>query len=437
MSVGRAGRRLHGRHVRPDRHDDQGVQRPVRHRVLVDRRAGAQRERVHRADQQPRGTRADARVGARGRAGSLRGREGRRGRPRVRADRRPGDRQGDRDVRTADGRLGVERAQRVHAQAGRVAAERARPGRDRRRDGAGARHPGRRPRRDRVRGPTGRVRRGGDRRVRRCRQPGRGDLGAVRPADRAAGAGQGGRARLGVGRGGPGRLGRRSAATDRGGAAEGRRGRHGRHGDLGGAGPDQHRSRLPADGLPGLRVRRPVRRRLHHLQHVRDHRRPTDAGAGAVPSAGCQRTAGDDLGHGRGHGDRRGVLAARRAGRHRDRDPAQGRPQRDRARDPVVGDGDPRPDVRRLDRGRHARHGDRRAGPGAPGRQGGADRGAARGPGPPRSIAAVPPDLGGDGAGARDRAVGVRAVRRARERPPARRLLVWRSRSSASRCSRR
>ena len=202
-------------------------------------------------------------------------------RRRVRADRRPGDRQGDRHVRSADGRLGMERPQRLHPQAGRVEAERARPGRDRRRDGPRARdiQVG-----DRVEivfeGP-----------------PGEFDVvGIAGYGDADSLAGRRGRCSTCRPRSGcwreEGELDSVSVVadqgvsgvdlqrSDRGGAAQGRRGRHGRHGDLGVA-QDQ-----VSTGLGFLRTAflvfafsRPVRRRLHHLQHVRDRRGPHGRGS--------------------------------------------------------------------------------------------------------------------------------------------------------------
>ena len=70
----------------------------------------------------------------------------------------------------------------------------------------------------------------------------------------------------------------------------------------------------------GLRLHLPVRRRLHHLQHLLDHRGPAHAGAGAAAHRGRQPAPGLPLGAGRG-GHRRawwrrwsasglGVLAA-------------------------------------------------------------------------------------------------------------------------------
>ena len=45
------------------------------------------------------------------------------------------------------------------------------------------------------------------------------------------------------------------------------------------AGAGQPGARVPAHGAPRVRVRLAVRRRLHHLQHVLDHRRAADARA--------------------------------------------------------------------------------------------------------------------------------------------------------------
>ncbi len=305
----------------------------------------------------------------------------------------------DRDVRTADGRFRMERPERVHAQAGRVAAERARPGRDRRRNGAGARHPGRRPRRDRVRGSAGRVRRRGDRRVRRGRQPGRGDVGAVRPADRAAGAGQGGRARLGVGRGGRGRLGRPAAATigevlPKGVEAVTAATVTSEAQDQISTGLGFLRTAFLVFAFVALFVGAFIIFNTFAIivaQRTRElalFRALGASGRQVMTSVMVEATVigivSSLLGVLAGIGIAillKGALSATGL------------------EIPSSGHRDPRPDLRRLDRRRHARHGDRRAGPGAPGRQGGADRGAARGAGPPRSLAAVPPDLGAGGAG--------------------------------------
>ena len=77
------------------------------------------------------------------------------------------------------------------------------------------------------------------------------------------------------------------------------------------------------DGVARVRLYFPFRRRIHHFQHVLDHRRPAHPGAGAIASGGGQPAAGVPFRAGRG----------RHRGRHffSDRD-RPGRPGRLRAR---------------------------------------------------------------------------------------------------------
>src|ERR687898_283941 len=106
------------------------------------------------------------------------------------------------------------------------------------------------------------------------------------------------------------------------------------------------------DGLPGIRVRRPVRGGVHHLQHVRDHRRAADARARPVPGARCDRTTGDEYGRRRGVHRRGGGLGHRCCRRHLDRHRPEGPFVLARDRPARVGNGDPASDGDRLGRGR-------------------------------------------------------------------------------------
>ena len=69
------------------------------------------------------------------------------------------------------------------------------------------------------------------------------------------------------------------------------------------------------DGAADLRGDRAVRRRLHDLQHVLDHRRPADARAGAAARRRREPPAGVPLGARRGRADRAGRLADRAGAR--------------------------------------------------------------------------------------------------------------------------
>ncbi len=73
----------------------------------------------------------------------------------------------------------------------------------------------------------------------------------------------------------------------------------------------------PADRPAGVRIDRPVRRRVRHLQHVQRDRRPTDARAGRLRRDRRDATTDPPLARGRGTVDRRPRLGARRHRRHR------------------------------------------------------------------------------------------------------------------------
>ena len=115
-------------------------------------------------------------------------------------------------------------------------------------------------------------------------------------------------------------------------------------------------ARVPQHLLAGVRVHRAVRRLVHHLQHLLDHRRPTLTRAGAAARARCVGEAGHAIG--RGGGVRRGAAVvgararARRARRHRAAEPARGV----RVRASERSAGHPRPDRHRGAGGRHRRH---------------------------------------------------------------------------------
>ena len=90
------------------------------------------------------------------------------------------------------------------------------------------------------------------------------------------------------------------------------------------------------DGAARVRLHRPVRRRVHDLQHLLDHRRPADAGARPAADRGGEPPPGVPLRAGRGRHRRVGGVAGRggpgRAGRRR----ARGAAQRVRG-DPAIG----------------------------------------------------------------------------------------------------
>ena len=307
--------------------------------VLVDRRARAQRERLHRA--RPAASRNASRCPSRS-STSVRGVSGWRA--------AEGDVVGyaqivDPATGKVIGTFGPPTAASAWNELDgftlkprRVTAERTRPGRDRRRDGRrGTTSRSATASRSCFEGPPGEFDVVGI--------VGYGDadslagatLGAVRPADRAAGARQGGRARLGLGRGGPGRLGVDLRARIAAGAAEGRRGRHGRDGDS--EAQDQIstglgflRTALLVFAFVALFVGAFIIFNTFAIivaQRTRElalFRALGASGRQVMTSVMIEATVIGVV-----------VLAARRAGRHRDRDPAQGRPQRDRARDPSSG----------------------------------------------------------------------------------------------------
>ena len=84
------------------------------------------------------------------------------------------------------------------------------------------------------------------------------------------------------------------------GAPRRRGGRHVRDGRRRAVQGAEGGARVLPDRAARLRVHRPVRGRLHHLQHVLDHRRAANAGARAVPGARCAAASGHDVGHRRG-----------------------------------------------------------------------------------------------------------------------------------------
>ena len=185
-------------------------------------------------------------------------------------------------------------------------------------------------------------------------------------------------------------------------------GRGGHRADRGKRGdqPDQPGALLLLDRAARVRVHRPLRRRLHHPQHLLDHRGAADPRAGAPADRRCKSTAGVPFGP-RRSGDRRpGVLAhrhrARRALRDRSRSPAT----RIRSRPPHRCAG-----VRGANRDRRAHRG---------------SRGDRRRRDQPRTPRGADPSSGGDQRTADRRRrllpapVRVGSLPRAARRPPAR-----------------
>ncbi len=134
-----------------------------------------------------------------------------------------------------------------------------------------------------------------DRWVRRCRQPRGGDAGVVRHAHGSTRARQGRRLRLDLRARRRRACPRHAARADPAGAAGQGRGGHqsvGRRRAIQGVegGPG-----LLPDVPAGLRGHRGVRRGVHHLQHLLDHRGATFAGVGAAPRDRGEQAAGDDI----------------------------------------------------------------------------------------------------------------------------------------------
>ena len=292
-SSDRARRRVRRGHVRADRHDEQGVRRAVRStstgaptsscgrpsRSRHGRPAPAAGAAVTTESRSPESVLDDVR----GVAG--RGDRGRR-RERLRPDGRSGDGRGDRRGRAADDRHELERARPTDPVACAEGSGR-RPGpdevRDRRRDRRGS--TGCAVGDDiqiLFQGPPQEFTIVGHRGLRRGRQPRRRDARGVRHRrPRREVLGKRGRLRCDP-----------ASSADEGVAApelrasvaavlpEGARGRHveppsptsSRRSLQGGAG-------LLPDGVARVRGRRAVRGRVHHLQHVLDHRGAAHAGA--------------------------------------------------------------------------------------------------------------------------------------------------------------
>ena len=109
------------------------------------------------------------------------------------------------------------------------------------------------------------------------------------------------------------------------------------------------------DGAVDLRVHRAVRRRVHDLQHVLDHGRPADAGAGAAAHRRSEPTAGVRLGAGRsGRRGTRRLPDRARPGRPR-RARAQGAAEGVQRRPALVAARVRGPHAGRRDRGRRRR----------------------------------------------------------------------------------
>ena len=192
-------------------------------------------------------------------------------------------------------------------------------GRRRRRgDGQEVRPGHRRHHHDPVPGAAAGVHDLGHPRVRRGGQPRGCHARRVRRGHRAEGARQGRGVRPDRRRRRRRHIGAGSANEHPSGAPEGHRGRQvvgrrRRAGEAvaGGAG-------ILPDRAARLRVHRAVRRRVHHLQHVLDHRGAAHAGDGAAPGDRGQPRAGHDLGGGRGVRD--GVAGVGVGSHRRDRD---------------------------------------------------------------------------------------------------------------------
>ena len=155
------------------------------------------------------------------------------------------------------------------------------------------------------------------RRRRLARRRHDGDLG---PADRADAAAQAGPLRRHLDRRQGGHVAlrarpRRPAARSRQPGGQGLRaaGGRGRQGDQR---HPQLRPLLPA----GLRLHRAVRRRVRHLQHAVDHRRPAHAGVRDAADPRRLAQAGDALGRAGGPGDRAARLRGRALRRARPRE---------------------------------------------------------------------------------------------------------------------
>ena len=121
-------------------------------------------------------------------------------------------------------------------------------------------------------------------------------LAAVRSAHRAEALRSRGRVRHDLREGRRERRSRPAREPGRVGPAEGVRVDHRRDGREPAAGPGVDGPWVPADVLPDLRVRRAVRGRVHHLQHVQHRGVAAHPGAGAVPRARGEPPSGAHLG---------------------------------------------------------------------------------------------------------------------------------------------
>ena len=182
-------------------------------------------------------------------------------------------------------------------------------------------------------------------------QPARRDHHRVRPGHRGQGARPARQGQPDQRGGGPGGLAIRAREPSPGGHPQPRH--------RGGERPGHHRGGA-ADHPPGaelhhrvpahLRVHRPVRRLVRHLQHVLDHRRPAAARAGPAARRRREPPSGDGLGPRRVPGHRGARLGRRRDRGHRARRRAQGGARGARLRPAGHGpggkhaDGDRRPD---------------------------------------------------------------------------------------------
>ena len=250
-------------------------------------------------------------------------------------------------------------------------------GRRRRGDGQEVRPVRRRHHQDPVPGTAAGVHDLGHAGLRRGRQPGGCDARRVRRGNRAEGARQGGRVR-------PDRRRRRRRHVGAGPAIEhpirapeGHRGRQGvrrrrRTGEAVAGGPG-----ILPDRAARVRVHRPVRGRVHHLQHLLDHRRAAHRRDGAAPSDRGQPAAGHDVGGGRSVRDRLDRIGVGTPRGRRDRAGPQGTAVRLRGRSAEHLAPARAAHHRRGVRGGHGRHGrvvdpprpprlTRGAGPGAP-----------------------------------------------------------------------